>query len=106
LSQHPQVVGQLLGEQGRKKAESYNFVLLNFDGCSAVSYVQAVEVGGFYRTSKLQNPKMSSFCVLSVLLEIVMVVFFFFSVKRETSVDFDMKKSISKTSFMGKNSAV
>jgi len=28
------------------------------------------------------------------------------SVKRETSVEFDMKKSISKTSFMGKNSAV
>lgn len=28
------------------------------------------------------------------------------SVKRETSVDFDMKKSISKTSFVGKNSAV
>jgi len=28
------------------------------------------------------------------------------SVKRETSVDYDMKKSISKTSFVGKNSAV
>jgi len=78
LSQHPQVVRQLIGEQGRKKAESYSFVLLNFDGCCAMSYVQAVEGGGFYLISKLQNPKMSSFCVLSVLPEIVMVVWVFF----------------------------
>jgi len=28
------------------------------------------------------------------------------SVKRETSVDFDMKKSVSRTSFVGKDSAV
>jgi len=35
-----------------------------------------------------------------------MVFFFIFSAKRETSVDFDIKKSISKTSFVGKDSAV
>lgn len=31
---------------------------------------------------------------------------FVFSIKKETSVDFDMKKSISRTSFVGKDSAV
>jgi hypothetical protein len=34
------------------------------------------------------------------------VIILIFSIKKETSVDFDMKKSISRTSFVGKDSAV
>jgi hypothetical protein len=56
---------------------------------------------------KIEEPKgVLILCTFSAPLNCNGSMVFIFSVKKETSVDFDMKKSISRTSFVGKDSAV
>jgi len=85
LSQHPQIVRQLIGEQGRKKAESYSFVLLDFDGCCALS-CSGSKRWRILPYLKIAEPKdvliLCTFCT-PLNCNGSMFFFFFFSALRE-----------------------